>query len=209
MASQEGKRGVLSGIERALGAAADEILAPDEQLDLLPLPTKFDALDAARAEEQRRIVNFDNRARGVGGRPVGARNKSTQALLDYATKLGLDPMTFFLRWARHTPQTLATELNITAAEAFDRLVAINKEIRKVFIADAPALDDQGKPLPQFALQFTANGPVAIAVQPGQPVPPWLTDLEVAKNIAQDQQNQALTLDAAPQSHEAKSHEEGK
>lgn len=207
MASKEGNRGVLSGIARDLGAAVEAQNAPADQLDMLPVPTKFDALDAARAAEQRRIVDLDNRARGVG-RPKGSRNKTTRALVDYALKLGLDPMTFFLRWARHTPQTLAAELGITAAEAFDKLVVVNKEIRKVFIPDAVPTDEDGKPIPQFTFNVSGDK-VAVVMPKGAPTPPWLTDAEVAKNFAQSQQNQGVTLDAEAQSHEAKSHEKDK
>lgn len=208
MASQEGKRGVLSGIARDLGAAIDAQDPPAEQLDMLSLPTRYDASDAARAQEQRRIVEIDQRARGVG-RPKGSRNKSTRDLIEYARRIGADPMLWLLRWSQHTPETLARELGCSRAEAFDRLHALHRDMRKVFIADAVPVDDDGKPLPQFNLSFAGGVAVQVNALAGQPVPPWLTDPEVAGNIAKDKQNQPVTLDAAPQSHGAKSHEEPK
>lgn len=204
MASQEGKRGVLSGIARDLAPAGAAIAADDEQLEMLSLPTRFDAEDAARAEQQRGIVAIEQRARGVG-RPKGARNKTTRDLIEYARKIGADPMLWLLRWAQHTPVTLAAELGCTRAEAWDRLYALHRDIRRVFIADAVPVDEDGKPLPQFSLSFGGGIAVQVNTIAGQKTPPWLTDPEVARNAAQGQQNQALTLDAEPQSHDQKSH----
>jgi hypothetical protein len=201
MGRNQGGRGA---VRELAGATAEQLAAERDrqaaaQLSLLA-PTR---LDGPRAAEQRRKIESDvARARGVG-RPKGAENLATREIKAFLRSHGYDPVVARWRWLLHTPETLATELGCTKLEAFDRLDRINAEMRKLFYADAPMLDDEGKPLPAFQLTIGGQN-VAVQVNADGSkarVAPWETDPEVQANR---QRNQPLTIEAGAKSQSAKS-----
>lgn len=197
MSRQDGSFGAVRGALADVAEAIEEAGADEaEQLDMLPAPTMY---DGERADRQQRKIEAEHRARGVG-RPQNSRNLATREMLAFLRAHGFDPMERRFRWAMHTPETLAEELNCTRLEAFDRLDGIWKDMQRYFYAPLAAVDGQGNPVvPQFAMFI---GGQAIGQVGG--LPPWLTDPEVRKQIeaerAQAEQNQGLSREADTVSH---------
>jgi hypothetical protein len=210
MARNQGGRGAVRELAAETAAAIAQADAEREsrQLSLLA-PTRFDGQRAA--EQRRKIASDATRARGVG-RPKGSENVATKELKEFLRAHGYDPVIARWRWLLHTPETLASELGCTKLEAFDRIDRINAELRKLFYADAPMLDDQGKPLPTFSLTIGGEN-VAVQVNQGGQVPaqipPWETDAEVTASRRKIEAKQAVTIEAEAKSQAGKSQTSGK
>lgn len=171
MTAEQGRSGV---VRDALGQAAAELERREdpEQLDLGILPTRF---HGEKAEEQRKIVSADQRARGAG-RPPGAQNLATRDVKAFVRKLFGDPMIDSARWLMHTPQTMAKELGCTIAEAFDRQEAIRRDLRPYFYARLAPVGEDGQPVPFLQMILGGQGGEASTM------PPWLMDPEVKGTI---------------------------
>lgn len=155
----------------AVAAAAAEVAdlhaaAEGEQVEMFALPTRF---VGAEADEQAARVE---RARGKAGRPPGAVNRSTALLRDYLLARGVSPLEQMFRWALHTPETLAAELDCSKKEAFLHLRQLWADLAPYLHARQAPVDDTGKPVPIFNLQFGATGgDMAAQIGTGS-VPPW-------------------------------------
>lgn len=180
-------------------AAAAEAAAPDpeqdDQLELLPA-TRF---AGAEAEAVRDTVAEHHRARGRG-RPPGAQNVVTRQLKELLLAQGLDPLQVIARWAMHTPVTLAKELGCTRLEAFDRLMALQRDLLPLFHARLAPVDGNGNAVvPTFQMIFGGAG------EGGPSEAPWMADPEVRRRIVEHQQNQEVSDAANEKSHDEKSH----
>jgi len=185
-------RGALA--EAGAAIAADQAEAAGEQLDMLQAPSRF---DGEVGERQRRTLIEHHRARG---RPPGARNVATREMLAFLRARGLDPMEQRFRWAMHTPETLAKELNCTLLDAFDRLEGLWRDLTRYFYAPMAPVDGHGNPVvPNFAMFIGGQ-----AVGQGGGLPAWLTDPEVRKRLEIEQANQALSREATDVSDAGKS-----
>lgn len=211
MSEKTGVPAVLSGIAREISENAAAADLPAEQLDLLALAPR----GAARYADERRILNSLQSGAGVeGGKKPAHRHKGSQNVLTRKVKevimatLG-DPAIARLRPFYHfTEEELAARWKMEIGEVVKLRDKVLSDLQDLFHAKATPLDDEGKPIPQFTFNVSGDK-VAVVMPKGAPVPPWLTDAEVAQNVAQRQQNQGVTLDAGAQSHEAKSHEKDK
>lgn len=181
MGEASGRAAVEAVSELADGASAAE------QLELLA-PSSFPPGDA-RAERVRSAVSVHRR-----GRPPGAANLATRDVKDFCRKVfAFDPMVEGFRWAQHTPETLALELGCSKLEAFDRLEALRKDLTRYFYAPVQPVDEDGRPVPSFAMYFGGAGAA------GQARPPW--EDEPAKSL----ENKGSGDPAGDVSHGEQSH----
>lgn len=194
---------VVEALRERAGAAAE----PDaEQLALLDeLPPGLDP----HSEHHRGAIERLPRGRG---RPPGSENRATRDVKKLVALLG-DPLVEMAKWARHTPESLARVIGCTKAEAFDRLMALHRELAPFIHAKLAAVDDKGNAVvPQFHLN-APGGQVAVIAG----LMPWETEasgysaeeLAAIRAAREAQQNQALPASPAPVSHGAVSHEDGK
>src|SRR5262245_53384965 len=187
MTARDGKSGVVG---EAISAAAQQLAAADpEQLPMFPIPTRHtgaraDALSAAIAEQRRRA-----------GRPPGSRNRATAELRAWLLSRGVDPLQQLMSWALHTPTSLAAELSITRAEAFDRLVGLWEACAPYFHARLAPIDGAtGAPVPAFNMIVGGQSAELAAM------PPWLRG---------DCENARIIEGSELESHTAQSHDPGK
>jgi hypothetical protein len=61
-------------------------------------------------------------ARDRAGRPPGARNLATRDAIAFIRRVFGDPLVERARWLRHTPETLAAELQCSKLEALARKI---------------------------------------------------------------------------------------
>jgi hypothetical protein len=184
------KKQTAAAVISAAGAAAPA----DQQLELMP-PTRTNLTESERARVEAAVRT--NKA----GRPPGATNLATRQVLDFVRKTIGDPMIESARYLMHTPESLAIELGCTKGEAFDRLERIRADLRPYFYAKQAPVDADGKPAPWLTLSIGADHARHEGLaKPDQP--PW-TYLDAAPQ--QPQQNQQLTVQAAPASHGDVSH----
>jgi hypothetical protein len=174
MSGDNGRAAVVG--EAITGAAAriagERAAADGDQVEAFELPTRFDVTSPELDRARRR------------GRPPGAVNKSTKAFRDWILARGEHPLQWMMRWAGHTPESLARELNCTLVEAFDRLKALHEGLAPYFAAKMAPTDDQGRVAPQFFMQFGLFG----APQSAGGRAPW--------EYLESEQNRAL-LDVTP------------
>jgi hypothetical protein len=198
MARDDVLQGVRAAADRA-AARADGVEV--EQLDLMP-PTRFDQIEDP--DQHDRMSSAVKRDRA--GRPPGAKNKTTRDMLDFIRKTIGDPMLESARWAMHTPETLARELNCDKLEAFDRLEKIRSDLRPYFYAKQAPVDADGKPVPGLTVEFMGQGARQIGAD-GQQLPPWAYLEGEPTSHEKDQRNQRM-LDVTPRvSHSDVSHDE--
>lgn len=192
MSSENGRAAVVA--EAVKGAVAeidgDARAAAGEQIPLFEVPTR---LTGDRAAEQLGKVA---RSRGPG-RPPGAENRSTAQFRDYLLRRGVNPLEQLARWAMHTPETLATELECTKLEALRELRAMWGELAPFLFSKVAPTDEAGQAVPQF-MMFIGDGG---AVQVAGARPPWLAQ--------EPQENQALAEPAGVVSHDGVSHGKAK
>jgi hypothetical protein len=177
------------------GAVADACAAEPaaEQLELVGLPRQKEA-DRAELTELARASRR--------GRPPGAQTVATREVKEFCRRMfGYDPMIEGFRWLQHTPETLATAIGCSRAEAFDRLETIRRDLMRYFYAPMQPVDEQGRPVPFFNVQI-GNAP---AGGPGA-APPWLY---AGGPVIDGEQNQGVSEPAAPVSHGSPSHGEDK
>lgn len=189
MGAGDGVRAAVGAEVAAVAGAVADARAPGEQLGMFALPTRF---DGKVAQEQ-----LDKAARGRG-RPPGAQNRSTKDMRDFMRAQGVDPLFDMVRWAQHTPETLAKELKCSVAAAYDRLQDLRKELAPYFYGRVAPVDADGQAVPMFLMQVGGGGSVAIAGGAA----PWLTD---PRRVVEVEQNQSLSEPAASASHGAPSH----
>lgn len=199
MSRRDGKKAAMrEAIARAEGeVAAMHARAGGDQgelPDLFPVPTTGSA-------EYARMLQLAVRRRQGTGRPKGAQNAGTKEFRDYLLRHGVSPLEAMMRWALHTPITLAAELGCSPLEAFDRLKALWAEL-------APYLH-QRMPLAVQVDQRTAGVLVL-----GQLTPDHARALGDQLGVAglrlvggQIEQNQEVSGDDAEQSHGGKSHDD--
>lgn len=188
MTAEKGRAGVVA---EAVNGAVAEIARADraaagEQIPLFELPTRF-AGDRA-AEQLERVA----RTRGPG-RPPGAENRSTAQFREYLLKRGVHPLEQMMRWALHTPESLASELECTKLEAMRELRALWDSLAPYFAAKVAPTDDQGRAVPQLMMVFGAGS----GVQGAHGAPPWA--------YLETEQNQRLAEPAGDVSHAEVSH----
>jgi hypothetical protein len=152
MSAGTGQAGVVAEAVSGVGAeiASARAAADGEIVDLFPLPGCERGVNDGAARERA----IDARKRG---RPPGAANKSTKDLREYLLRRGVNPLQAMMEWALHTPESLAAELGCTRLEAFDRLAGVWRELAPYFAAKMVPVDDEGRPLPMFAMQFGVFG----------------------------------------------------
>lgn len=184
MTSGSGHAGVVAAAVKGVaeGIAAADAAAAGEQIPMFEPPTRFADDDGAI-----------ERARRQRGRPPGAANRSTKEFREWLLRRGEHPLQWMMRWASHTPESLARELGCTMLEAFDRLKALHQELAPYFAAKMVAVDDQGRPVPMMVMQFGQFG--APPSEGGKA--PWL--------YLENEQNQPLGDAAANVSHGQVSH----
>lgn len=184
------ENGFQAVVGEAVGKLAAEIEAAREaaagaQDDLFSLPTRY-AGDLA--DVQREKARNQASARGVG-RPPGAQNKATRDMRDFLRARGFDPLVWMVRWAQHTPETLAAELRCSSLDAFDRLHRLHAEMAGYFYGRMLPVASDGREPPTFVMVV----PAAAAQLAGGERPPW-------EYGSQEAPRQALSH--APQSHDA-------
>lgn len=202
MGRADGKAGAVRGAVAEAGQALAEARSETEgeQLELLP-PLRASLSGRAR---DRAVEAVREHRRG---RPSGSENKATQDVKVFVRRVFGDPLIEMARWAQHTPETLALELGCSKLEAYDRLMSLMRELRKMFYADAVPVDDDGRPVPHLIMQV---GGVVVGA-PGAP-PPWVYPGGPEPPdgfIEQNEQNQSLIARDPEGSHVAGSHGEDK
>lgn len=190
--------GTADGLKAAVGESVAETRdaleaarrdSEGEQLGLFSLPTRF---EGAAGDEQRARAE---RARGPG-RPPGAQNRATTDMRRLLRARGFDPLAWKVRWAQHSPESLAKELHCTQAEAFDRLDRLYGELMTYFYGRALPVDDQGRTPPFLVMQIGGVGaPVAGAA-------PWDSD---PRRVEFMQETQGVDETAPDVSHADVSH----
>lgn len=183
-------RAVVREIGAELNAAEPD--TAEEQLELLP-PTRFktdgDGFDRTAHGQMVASVRRDR-----AGRPPGAKNVATRDAVAFIRRLMGDPLIESARWAMHTPESLARELDCSKLEAFDRLEKIRADLRRFVYAPMSPVDDQGNVVPpQFNLVI-GGGNAAVVSAGGAP---W--------EYLKPQQNQSLGQPAGDVSHAELSH----
>jgi hypothetical protein len=182
----------------ALGDLAEKDRAPDpEQLALLDaLPP---GLDPENSFHQAAIEGV-KRARG---RPAGAENRANRDVRRLVAALG-DPLIEQGKWSRHTPESLARVLGCTKLEAFDRLMALHRELAPFLYARMAPVDDKGNAVvPIFAIN-APGGQVAVVGGGGMPWEgPWNG---VPLDAQETQQNQGVSQSSYDVSPGKVSHE---
>jgi hypothetical protein len=194
MGAEIGRAAVVG---EAMAAAASDLdaakaAAGGEQMPLFDIPTRFLGVRADGAPDDR--VEKVERAAALHrrGRPPGAVNRSTAELRKWLLGRGVHPLEQLMRWAMHTPESLAAELGCTLLEAFREWKSLQVELAPYFAAKVVPVDDNGNAVPFFQMIMGGAGSGA---GPGA-APPWL---------AQDEQNQRV-IEAAPEvSHGMVSH----
>ena len=190
--------GVVAG--EAIAAASAELADQEgEQLPLFEVPSRA----KGEGDERLNALIGDAAARAVEirrgpGRPKGSANRSTVELRNYLLARGVHPLETLMRWALHTPESLAAELACTKLEAFDRLKTVWAELAPYFTAKLQPTDQDGKPVP--FLQFIIGGQEGGAAADR---PPW--QYMDADPIKTAEISHSEPTEPA-QSHEAQSHE---
>lgn len=154
----EGPSGAIGEALAELGGELERAAADAEQLAFLPmgssLPEVGDRVRASVAAARR-------------GRPPGAQNLATRQMKELCRRLFGDPLLEMMRWAQHTPESLALELGCSKAEAFDRLVKLLGELAPFFHARMVPTDEDGRPAPVFQMTIGTGSSASSAG-----APPW-------------------------------------
>lgn len=115
-----------AAVERALAQAPASPIVSAEQLALLPLQ---------RAEHE------TPRANGQGGRPKGAPNKRTAAMVAYLTSRYAHPLEVLAQVISRPVADLAKEIGATRADAFAFQIQAAKELAPYVSQKLPTLVD--------------------------------------------------------------------
>ncbi len=188
-ALQEAASALKEGIARSVGEQLPLLPLLDEPAVELAVPTRFEGEDADRQQQRARR-----------GRPPGAGNRSTRELREFLRRIGYDPLLAMMSWARHTPESLAVELDCKKGEAFDRLMRVHEAIAPYIHAKLQPTDDQGRAVPSLAFLIGGYG------APAAGAPPWQYP---GGPVLDGEQNQALAPERDPVSHADVSHEASK
>lgn len=155
------RQGVAAALADQVAAERD---AAGEQLDLIGVPSHFDAAMAEKGGGVRVIASAGRRR----GRPEGAQNLATREMLQFCRRVFGDPVMRGFQWLEHTPETLAAVLGCTRLEAFDRLEVIRKSLQPLFYANQAPVDADGKAVPFFSLNIGGQASSAPGAKP-----PWI------------------------------------
>ena len=192
MSADNGRAAVVAEAVNGVAAeiAGDRAAAAGEQLPMFEAPTRF---SGPRAGHLQRALEH-KRSRG---RPPGSVNKSTKAFREWMLARGVHPLQAMMQWALHSPTSLAAELGCTREEAFGHLRGLWADLAPYFASKMVPVDDEGRPVPMFMMQFGQFG--APKEAGGQPPWDYLKTLE----------NQALPAPEDPVSHGDVSHGKAK
>lgn len=125
------------------------------------------------------------------GRPAGAENRATRDVKALINRLLGDPLLELANYARHTPESLARVLGCSKLEAFDRLMAIHRELAPFMHARLAPVDGQGNAVvPTF--QMSIGGAPQAGAGAGKP---WdYLDLVATENPAKSTQGDDVSHD---------------
>lgn len=162
MAEQgKGAAGIVAGM---LQEASAHIPSEAEQLDMLVASQRpgSERLHVTSPSGKRQRFDGAGLAAEVertakAGRPPGAQNLSTRELRAWVVRLlGGTPQERLARWCMLEPEELARKLGCSVVEAFDRQIAILKELQPYFMARMAPVDDQGKAVPLINVQLGSS-----------------------------------------------------
>lgn len=195
------RTGASAVIADALGSASEQLAEErqadaGEQLDMMPIPTRF---EGEKAAETRTKLEHHHAGRG-GGRPAGRQNNATQELRRYLLARGADPLVEMMRWSLHTPATLAGELGCTMLEAHREIQRMREWLSQFLHPRLAPTAEDGSVAPFFQMVIGAGiGAGRQAAAGGEAVPPWLADPEVRQALEGEarrlEENQGLSGDA--------------
>lgn len=167
MAETDGATGAVAA---ALSEAKAGMPAPAEQLDLLAATQRP---SGDRLSWDAGAVAAEVKRTGKAGRPAGAQNLSTRELKAWIVQLlGGTPQERMARWVMLEPEELGKRLGCSVADAFDRQVAILKELSPYLMAKMQPVDETGKAVP--FIQLVTGG----QVQGANGAVPWARFLEL-------------------------------
>lgn len=180
-------------LKTAVAGVASEIARaenPGEQVEAFELPTRF--TETASDLERGPLDRARKR-----GRPAGSENLLTQKMREYLLKRGINPLQALMAWSMHTPESLAAELGCNKLEAFRELRGMWEGLAPYFMPKMQPVDQDGKAVPLFAMQFGLFGGAPKAGG----VAPW--------RYLDHEQDQSLIDQPRDVSHVAVSHGEAK
>jgi hypothetical protein len=195
--------GTKAVTEAFVGAAkaefeAERAAADGEQLPMFPAPLR--KANAFGVPLDQAAIDLELREHHGPGRPAGSPNKSTEDWRQFLLGRGVSPLVQMMRWSLMTPTLLAQELGCSRLEAFDRLKSLWVELAPYTNQQLPrAVEIAGASAGMLVLGvITAEQKADIEQNFGPEA------LRLVEN--KGEQNQVVTIDATPQSHEDKSHE---
>lgn len=146
----------------------------------------FFMLSRAEDGEQARKLGAVPRGKGVAGRPLGAKNKSTEAWREYLLSRYVSPLIGMAEIAGRPPGDLARELGCPVVEAFKLQIVCLRELAPYLHSKMPIALDAG---PNGLIQLAIHG----FNQPQQNQGVRVLPSEMLDNNLSDETQRALIL----------------